>query len=57
MTLFVLECQSLNCLRDDKTNNLLMILELGMGMFIMCKKNNYGPKEITNDTLGHVIGY
>jgi len=34
-----------------------MILELGMGMFIMCKKNNYGPKEIANDTLGQVIGY
>jgi hypothetical protein len=34
-----------------------MILELGMGMFIMCKKKNYGPKEIVNDTLGHVIGY
>jgi hypothetical protein len=23
----------------------------------MCTKNNFGPKEVTNDTLGLVIGY
>jgi L-cystine uptake protein TcyP (sodium:dicarboxylate symporter family) len=34
-----------------------MILELVVGMSIMCTKNNFGPKEVTNGTLGHVIGY
>jgi hypothetical protein len=57
MTLSVLKRQSLKCLRDDKTRHLLMILELGMGMLIMCKKNNYGPKEIANNTFGDVLGY
>jgi hypothetical protein len=23
----------------------------------MCTKNNFGPKEVANGTLGHVIGY
>jgi hypothetical protein len=34
-----------------------MILELVIRMPVMCTKNNSGPKEVTNGTLGHVIGY
>jgi hypothetical protein len=33
-----------------------MILELVVGMPIMCTKFFFGPKEVINDTLGHVIG-
>ncbi len=42
--------QSLDCLRDDKTSRLLMILELAIGMPVMCTKDNSGPKEFTNGT-------
>jgi hypothetical protein len=52
LILFVYEHRSLNCLRDDKTNHLPMILELVIKMPITCKKNNFGPKEIINGTLG-----
>jgi hypothetical protein len=34
-----------------------MILELVVGMPIMCTKNNFEPMEVVNGTLGHVIGY
>jgi hypothetical protein len=34
-----------------------MILELTIKMLVMCTKNNFRPKEVTNGTLGHVIGY
>jgi hypothetical protein len=34
-----------------------MILELAIRMPDMCTKNNLGPKEVVNGTLGHVIGY
>jgi hypothetical protein len=34
-----------------------MILELAIKMLVMCTINNFGPKEVTNGTLGHVIGY
>ncbi len=34
-----------------------MILELVIRMPVMCTKNNSRPKEVTNGTLGHVIGY
>jgi hypothetical protein len=51
----MLKHQLLLC--NDKTNHLPMILELVVGMPIMCTKNNFGPKEVINNTLGHVIGY
>jgi hypothetical protein len=34
-----------------------MILELIIGMPVICTKNNFRPKEVINGTLGHVIGY
>jgi hypothetical protein len=34
-----------------------MILEFAIRMFVMCTKDNFGPKEFVNGTLGHVIGY
>jgi ATP-dependent exoDNAse (exonuclease V) alpha subunit len=34
-----------------------MILELAIGLLIMCTKNNSRPKEVANGTLGNVIGY
>ncbi len=34
-----------------------MMLELAIGMPIMCTKKNFGPKEVANGTLGNVIGY
>jgi len=34
-----------------------MILELAIGMHVMCTKKNSRPKEVINGTLGHVIGY
>jgi len=34
-----------------------MILELVVGMLVMCTKNNFRPKEVANGTLGHVIDY
>jgi L-cystine uptake protein TcyP (sodium:dicarboxylate symporter family) len=34
-----------------------MILELVVGMPIMCTKNNSRPTKVANGTLGHVIGY
>jgi hypothetical protein len=34
-----------------------MILELVIRMLVMCTKDNFGPKEFANGTLGHVIGY
>jgi hypothetical protein len=49
--------QSLNCLCDDKTSSLPMVLELVVGMPIMCTKYNYGLMEVANGILGHVIGY
>jgi len=42
----ILERQSLNCLRNDKTSHVLMILELAMGMPIMCTKNNSRHKSL-----------
>ncbi len=45
-----------SCLHDGKTSHLPMILELVVGMPIMCTKFFFGPKEVINDTLGHVIG-
>jgi L-cystine uptake protein TcyP (sodium:dicarboxylate symporter family) len=33
------------------------ILELVVGMPIMCTKNNSRSTEVANGTLGHVIGY
>ncbi len=40
-----------------QNSRLPMILELTIGMPIMCTKNNFEPKEVDNGTLGHVIGY
>jgi hypothetical protein len=57
LNLSISKHQSFNYLRDDKTSCLPMILELAIGMPIMCIKNNFGPKEVANGTLGHVIGY
>jgi hypothetical protein len=34
-----------------------MILELAIGMHVMCTKNNSKSKETAIGTLGHVIGY
>ncbi len=57
LTFSILAHQSLKCLRNDKTSCLPMILELAVGMPIMCTKNNSRPMEVANRTLGHVIGY
>ncbi len=57
LNLSISKHQSFNYLRDDKTSCLPMILELAIGMPIMCIKNNFGPMEVANGTLGHVIGY
>jgi hypothetical protein len=40
LIIFVLECQSFDCLCNDKTSHVLMILELVVGMPIMCTKIN-----------------
>jgi hypothetical protein len=45
-TLTASERRSLNCLRDDKTNWLLMVLELAIGMPVICTKNNSGPRQM-----------
>jgi hypothetical protein len=45
------EHRSLNYLYNDKTSCLPMILELVVGMPIMCTKNNYRPMEVANGTL------
>jgi hypothetical protein len=37
---------------QNKTNYLIMILELVMGMFVMCTNNNFGWRNVTNNTLG-----
>jgi hypothetical protein len=39
-TLSASEMRSLNCLQDDKTNRLPMVLELAIGMPVMCTKNH-----------------
>jgi len=40
LIIFILKCQSLNCLCDEKTSHVLMILELVVGMHVMCTKKN-----------------
>ncbi len=52
----VLEHWSLKCSHNE-TSRLPMILELVVGMPIMCTKNNSRPTKVANGTLGHVIGY
>ena len=34
-----------------------MVLELVVSISLMCTKNNLGPREVANGTLGHVVGY
>jgi hypothetical protein len=34
-----------------------MVLELVVGMPVMCTKKNLGPREVANGTLKHVVGY
>jgi hypothetical protein len=34
-----------------------MILELVVGLPIKCTKNNFGPKEVANGTLSHLIDF
>ncbi len=37
---------------QNKTNCFVMILELVMGMLVMCTNNNFGRRNVTNNTLG-----
>jgi hypothetical protein len=34
-----------------------MVSELAIGMLVMYTKNNSSPKQVANETLGHVIGF
>jgi len=43
----ILECQSLNYLHNDKTSHVLMILELIVGMLVMCTNKNSRHKSLS----------
>lgn len=51
------EQRSLKQLRDDKTGNMSIVLNLAIGMPVQCTQNVSRALKLANGTIGHVISF